>query len=483
MPTPRDATAAIGRVAGALLPLLAVATLRVSAPIELDGRELAAWTAVAAPAAAALILALSSIALLGAALLVAGASTAAAGMAMGSLSIGLTLMALNAGTTAEGQGLAITAVAVGTLMVLRLPLPDDASGRIRWRLGLLAASFLVLEAVLFGALILGDAARHLAPWLLGGGAMAVVFARLVSLAEPGLERRHISGGLLLGPSLGALALARPGSVDAFAGLAGLLTVGLLAGRDGFALMIGARAAETEPAETLPPVALLADAPSDEIDAERDRATDEAARLTRELRGTIEELLQARRTIELQRVEIARGVTVDALTGTASRRAILERLVVEVAEARRYAHAVAVVLLDIDDFRKLNEDHGIGVGDAVLREIGLRIRLRMRAADALGRVGSDSFVAILPHTDEHGAARFANAVLDRVAGPGVATNVGELHPAVSIGVALMRPGMDLSDEQLLSAADEALASARAAGGNRIAFDRLHGLARLDDSRHA
>ena len=483
MASPRDATAAIGRVAGALLPLLAVVTLRVSAPIELDGREMAAWIGTAAPAAVAVILALASISLLGAALLVAGASTAVAGMAVGSLSIGLTLMALAAGTSGEGQGLAVTSVAVGTLMVLRVLLPDHAAGRIRWRLGMLAASFLVFEAVLACALIFGDAVRDVAPWLLGAGAMAVVFARLVSLAVPGLERRHISGGLLLGPSLGALALARPGSVDTLVGLAGLLAVGLLAGRDGLALMIRARATEPEAAASLVPVSLIAAARSDDFDAERDRATEQAARLTRELRGTMEELLQARRTIELQRMEISRCVTVDALTGTGSRRAILERLAIEVAEARRYAHAVAVALLDIDDFRRLNEDHGLAVGDAVLREIGLRMRLRMRAADALGRVGSDSFVAILPHTDEHGAARFANAILERVAGRAVATEVGELHPAVSIGVALMRPGMDLSDEQLLTAAEEALASARAAGGNRIAFDRLHGLARLDDTRHA
>ena len=64
-----------------------------------------------------------------------------------------------------------------------------------------------------------------------------------------------------------------------------------------------------------------------------------------------------------------------------------------------------------------------------------------------------------------------------------TDAGELQAAISIGVAFVRPGMELSPDELLAAADEALASARAAGGNRIAFDRLHGLMRIDERRTA
>jgi diguanylate cyclase (GGDEF)-like protein len=106
---------------------------------------------------------------------------------------------------------------------------------------------------------------------------------------------------------------------------------------------------------------------------------------------------------------------------------------------------------------------------------------MRAADALGRVGGDSFLAILPHTDERGAAVFADAVRKRLIARPIATAAGELTVAISIGVAFVRPGMELAPDELLAAADEALASARAAGGNRIAFDRLHGLMRIDERR--
>jgi diguanylate cyclase (GGDEF)-like protein len=209
--------------------------------------------------------------------------------------------------------------------------------------------------------------------------------------------------------------------------------------------------------------------------------DEALRLARELRGTIEELLRARRTVELQREELARTAAQDPLTGVASRRAILDRLAVDAAEARRYTHPVAVMLLDVDDFSAINAAHGFTIGDTVLRELALRLRLRMRGADALGRLGNDGFMAILPHTDERGAAVFADALRQRLISRPIVTDAGELTISVSIGVAFMRPGMDLSPDELLAAADEALASAKAAGGNRIGFDRRHGLVRLEERR--
>ncbi len=140
--------------------------------------------------------------------------------------------------------------------------------------------------------------------------------------------------------------------------------------------------------------------------------------------------------------------------------------------------MAVVLFDIDAFTDLNHEHGLEAGDTILREVALRLRVRMREADAVGRIGADAFLAILPHTDEGGAASFAAAVLDRLRERQIVTARGEITVSLSIGIALMRPGMTLTGEELLTAAEEALASARAAGGNRIAFDRLHGLARLD-----
>ena len=210
-------------------------------------------------------------------------------------------------------------------------------------------------------------------------------------------------------------------------------------------------------------------------------TPETERLGRELRGTIEELLQARRTIELQRQEIERSSATDSLTGVASRSALLERLRTEIAQARRYAHPVAVVSLDIDGFSDHNRELGTEAGNAILQELALRVRLRVREADALGRAGSDSFLVILPHTDEAGAATFADALQRRI-GLRPVTVVGQpVSVTTSVGVAVMRPGEDLDLDGLLSRVEEALTSAKSAGGNRIALDRLHGLARLDERR--
>jgi diguanylate cyclase (GGDEF)-like protein len=287
----------------------------------------------------------------------------------------------------------------------------------------------------------------------------------------------VATGLLAG-AFAAMTAMRPGALDAIPPLAAMLAAGVAFawrrslpddGRADLQLPQLPEAAPEAPKALTSTVTLM---PA--ID-------DEALRLARELRGTIEELLQARNTIELQREELARTATHDPLTGVATRRVVLERLTIEVTESARYTHPVAVVLIDVDGFAQLNHDHGLATGDVVLRELALRLKLRMRAADALGRVGGDSFMAILPHTDERGAAVFADALRRRLIARPIATDAGELTIAVSIGVAFMRPGMHLTADELLAAADEALASARAAGGNRIAFDRQHGFVRLEERR--
>jgi diguanylate cyclase (GGDEF)-like protein len=197
--------------------------------------------------------------------------------------------------------------------------------------------------------------------------------------------------------------------------------------------------------------------------------EEAERLTRELRATLEELAQARRTIELQRVEIERAAATDALTGVESRDAIVRRLRIETAQAQRYDHPVAIVLIDIDDFTDLNRAHGLDAGDAVLREVALRLRMRTRQADALGRIGGDAFLAILPHTDEVGAVAFAEGLRRRITHAPLPTPAGELPVRASMGVAVMRHGDALDPDLLLARGDAALAAARRAGDGAIALD--------------
>jgi diguanylate cyclase (GGDEF)-like protein len=208
---------------------------------------------------------------------------------------------------------------------------------------------------------------------------------------------------------------------------------------------------------------------------------ERERLARELRAALAELTDARHTIALQRGELERASDSDALTGVASRAAIMDRLRDEVSGARRYPHPVSVVLVDVDGMGEINAIHGTAIGDAVLRELALRMRVRVREADAIGRVAGDAFLAILPHTDETGATAFAEAIRDRATQRPISTGKGEVEVTVSIGVTTMRSRQDVTADTLLAWADEAVSSARAGGGNVIAYDRLHGLARLDERR--
>jgi diguanylate cyclase (GGDEF)-like protein len=213
----------------------------------------------------------------------------------------------------------------------------------------------------------------------------------------------------------------------------------------------------------------------EIDA-RSGDGDETARLTRELHAAMSELLESRRTVELQRAEIDRSSRADALTGLPNRGAILARLEQEVAQARRYQHGVAVLVVDIDGFGAINREHGIERADAALRELALRLRLRSREADALGRLSGDSFLAILPHTDERGVMSFGDALCRRVAGHPLVDGGRPLLATVSAGAAVMTPGDDESADALVARAEAALANAVRNGGDQVAFDGLRRLPR-------
>jgi diguanylate cyclase (GGDEF)-like protein len=460
---------AVATLAAALLAPAAVAVLRLFPPLSLSDPGAPSWLAAAMSGLAALTLGIAATlavaaglrrSLLAPLIEAAGLGALAAALAAGAF------QAMSDPATFPTGGLPIAGVAAGAgLLVSRLA-PGVALSTNARRLAL--AGVAVLIEVVLALALFAPVDPAVAPWLT---AAAAAMAAAACVPWPFL------GAALLAGAFAALAAIRPGSLDAVPPLLAMLAAGVVGSwervtADRGATMPGAAAEPPALTTSLEPMRAVTSAPA---------ADEEALRLARELRGTIEELMQARRTIELQREELLRNASHDPLTGVASRRVVLERLATEVAESRRYSHPVAAVLTDVDGFSQVNHDHGLAVGDEVLRELALRLRLRMRAADALGRVGGDSFLAILPHTDERGAAVFADAVRTRLVARPVATSDGELTVSISIGVAFMRPGMELGPDELLAAADEALASARAAGGNRIAFDRMHGLMRIDERR--
>jgi len=458
------------------LPLIALAALRLGAPLSLAATSPVAWLA---PAAAGLVTLGAGAGMLLA--LIEGLRSGSAGSLLNAAGLGILAVtyALEAlGGPGSSGWVPTAASAVGGLMAAVLLLAGTLLETLRVRIA--GARGQVLS--LIGLFVLVELAMGAVMLISSGGprnpaeqSLRIVSVSLLALAAgwTAVRRRPFRAGPfavlgMLAVGMLALLLARSGSADLLVALASLAV--------GIAIFIGVQLGVLRgPIHRPSAAAVLSDPPPDEPEP-----SDEA-RLTRELRGTIAELLRAQHTIELQRDELERAASVDQLTGIASRRTILERLRLETAQAWRYQHPFAVLLLDIDHLATVNREHGLQIGDAVLREVALRMRLRVREADGLGRAGGDGFLAILPHTDERGAALFADTLRRRIGAREVLTDAGALNITVSIGVTIMRPGMDTSDEDLLSDAHEALRSARAAGGDRIAFDRAHGLARLEEHR--
>jgi diguanylate cyclase (GGDEF)-like protein len=158
-------------------------------------------------------------------------------------------------------------------------------------------------------------------------------------------------------------------------------------------------------------------------------------------------------------EQASEARVDALTGLANRRAVEEILAAEISRAQRFAHQLAVVLLDLDHFKKINDSFGHAAGDVMLRAVSRLLTSLARQGDTVARWGGEEFVVVLPETDLVGAFRFAERLRRTIE----AHEVGEMHTSASCGVATMLP--EDSVEELLGAADQALYLAKSNGRNR------------------
>jgi diguanylate cyclase (GGDEF)-like protein len=156
------------------------------------------------------------------------------------------------------------------------------------------------------------------------------------------------------------------------------------------------------------------------------------------------------------------VMFDELTGLRNRRAILLELETMVATARRHHRPLSALMIDVDNFKPVNDDHGHRTGDAVLREVAARIGDRLRGADVAGRLGGDEVVVLLPETDSGGAAILGDSIRAAISGNPVSTPSGPIDVTVSVGAAAW--GGE-SSEHLLDRADKALYAAKAAGRDR------------------
>jgi diguanylate cyclase (GGDEF)-like protein/PAS domain S-box-containing protein len=162
-----------------------------------------------------------------------------------------------------------------------------------------------------------------------------------------------------------------------------------------------------------------------------------------------------------RAELAHLADTDPLTGLANRRAFTARLNGEVQRARRHGHRLTLAILDLDDFKSINDTHGHQTGDRVLAEVGRRLQSTCRAGELVARIGGEEFAWILPEVDAAGSrpaverarAEIAGVVVDGVSGI-----------TCSAGVCDLESARDVDD--LLRRADRALYGAKRAGRDRV-----------------
>jgi len=158
---------------------------------------------------------------------------------------------------------------------------------------------------------------------------------------------------------------------------------------------------------------------------------------------------------------------DELTELPNRRGTTRQIDVLISRARRHGHHLALLLIDADRFKVVNDEHGHAVGDVVLRELAARLRERVRREDVVGRWGGEEFVVVLPETTPDGAAAVAESLRAGVSGAPIDADGASLDITISIGVAAWT-GQELDD--LVSCADRALYTAKAAGRDRVVLER-------------
>lgn len=163
-------------------------------------------------------------------------------------------------------------------------------------------------------------------------------------------------------------------------------------------------------------------------------------------------------------ELERLARTDLLTGLPNRRHLDEQLVRLASAARRHRTPLAVLMVDVDHFRRVNEGHGHSGGDAVLHEVARRLRRTVRTEDIGGRWGGEEFLVLVPSTGLDGGWRLGERIRAAVADEPMALPSGAtVYVTVSIGAAA---GDGAEPERLVSRADDALAEAKLAGRNQV-----------------
>jgi two-component system, cell cycle response regulator len=173
------------------------------------------------------------------------------------------------------------------------------------------------------------------------------------------------------------------------------------------------------------------------------------------------LISARDALQFQ-------ATHDALTGVANRGVIFDALHREASRQSREGNTYGIILLDLDHFKWVNDNHGHIAGDAVLKETARRMAACVRPYDIVGRYGGEEFLIVLPTCDSVCMKKLAERLRQAIGSQPIATPAGEVTITASLGIAVSSPPKSITPYVLLHDADQALYRAKDLGRNRAEF---------------
>lgn len=190
-----------------------------------------------------------------------------------------------------------------------------------------------------------------------------------------------------------------------------------------------------------------------------------------LQAVASELVVAVENARLYRLTKRLAIT-DELTDLYNYRHLQQRLDDEIHRAERYGKRLSFLMLDVDNFKRVNDVHGHRVGDQVLASVGQVLKTTVREVDIVARYGGEEFSVILPETDAPGAFIAAEKIREAISLFRFRDADGEpiIHVTISIGLASF-PAHATDKESLLRAADDALYHAKATGKDRVRAPRL------------
>jgi diguanylate cyclase (GGDEF)-like protein len=167
-----------------------------------------------------------------------------------------------------------------------------------------------------------------------------------------------------------------------------------------------------------------------------------------------------------RNEVADLAMMDDLTGVGNRRQLLQRLTEECARSDRSNQAFALLVVDLDGFKMINDTHGHAAGDACLQHFTLMAQTKLRPGDLLARTGGDEFCIVLPASTLREGAMIARRIIEACREDAAGCAANEIPVAVSIGVAQWTREVGAFPDRLIAAADHALYVAKKEGRNRL-----------------